>query len=222
MLLEVTIRRNFGERYFQAATAVSITVLLAVLPMFLTGATSSFGGHISMSDFLERFLTWYIYLVVFMYYASLRQDEIKRLPGVFDFARFSLSKGIIHPRFRNFVFNGQRLDERTIATVVEPAFFFFIGLFLMLIGQPIGYVLLISSLFYSFSYVADYHAGDNYLMDKIDEQICNEELVKTFVDDAEPAHSRGFNFYGRRPADTDARRRVAEMFQTDEETVEAF
>ena len=222
MLIEIPIRRNFGERYFSFSGAVALTLLLAIVPLFLIGPMSYRFGGSSSGVLIGKFLTWYLYLAAFIYSAIQRREEIKRLPSVFDFARFSLSSGIINYRFRNFEFNGRRLDVRTIETVLEPSLFFFIGLFLWLAGQPIGFILFISSLFYSFSYAAAYHAGDNFLMDKIDERICNEELVKTFVEDNDPANSRGFNLYCRRPADPDARRRVAEMFMEADETVEAF
>jgi hypothetical protein len=58
-------------------------------------------------------------------------------------------------------------------------------------------------------------------MDKIDEMICNEELVKAFVEGRSPDETRGLNYYGRRPADPEARRRIAETF-IEEETVVAL
>ncbi len=222
MLLEVPIRHNFGERYFKPSTAISIVVVLSVIPLFISGVLDGLYGEAGFPLFVRKFLTWYIYIVVFMHSASQRQEEIKRLPSVFDFAHFSLSTGVIHRWFREFEFNGRRFDIRTIETVLEPGVFFFIGLILMFSGQPVGYVLLISSIFYSFSYAAAYHDGDNFLMDKIDEHICNEELVRTFVEGTDSAHSRGFSFYGRRPANPDARRHIAAMFMDNAETVEAF
>jgi hypothetical protein len=89
-------------------------------------------------------------------------------------------------------------------------------------GQPIGWLLMLCSIIYSLSYRAAYNQGDNFIMDRIDEQICNEESVKSFVDDDSEGGGRGFNFRGRRPANPDARRRVAEMFMEEEEIVEAL
>lgn len=222
MLIEVLIRRNFGERYFSASGAVVLTVVLTLVPIFLIAPIRYQTGGSELSILFGKFLTWYLYLVAFMYSAAQRQDEVKRLPSVLDFARFTLSTGIIHDRFWNFEFNGKRFNKRQIETLLEPGLFFFIGILLGLAGQPIGYVLVISSLFYAFSYAAAYHDGDNFLMDKIDERICNEELVRTFVEETDTAQSRGFNFYGRRPADPEARRKVAELFMEDDEAVEAY
>ncbi|UFH54804.1 hypothetical protein [Spirosoma sp. KNUC1025] len=222
MIIEVLIRRNQGERYFSASGAVTLTVLLTIAPIVLIEPMRYRFGGTTVSVFFSTFLTWYLYLVAFMYYAAQRHEEVKRLPNVFDFARFTKSTGIIHHWFRNFKFNGRGFDTREIETLLEPGLFFFTGLIMWFSGQPIGFVLLVSSLFYGFSYSAAYHIGDNLLMDKIDEQICNEELVRTFVEDTDPANSRGFAFYGRRPADPDARRRVADMFMAEDEIVEAF
>lgn len=228
MLIETLIRRNMGERYFSFSGAIFLCVILGLYPILKASGInwmSRYGYYRDEFDFLKfigHYLTWYAYLALFLYMATVRHAEIQRLPGVFDFARFTLSTGIIHPLFRNFQWQGRRFDIRTIETLIEPGAFFFIGLFLWLSAQPIGLVLVISSIFYAFSYRAAYHAGDNFIMDKIDERICNEELVKTFMDDDNDPIARGFHFYGRRPADPNARRQVAEMFMRDEETAEVL
>ncbi|MBO0950587.1 hypothetical protein [Fibrella forsythiae] len=222
MLLEVPIRRNFGERYFKFSTAVIITVILALTPISWIEGTRRFYGGSNGSAFLGSYLTWYAYLAYFFYCALQRREEIKRLPGVFDFARFSLSTGLINRFFYEFEINGRRFSVRTIETVLEPSLFFIAGMVLWFSTQPIGFVLLICSIFYSFSYIAAYTEGDNFLMDKIDERICNEELVNAFINDTSPEESRGFNFYGRRPADPDARRQMANLFVADDEIVEAM
>lgn len=222
MLLEIPIRRNFGERYFSFMGVIVLAILLAIVPIFLVVPMSYRYGGSNTGVFFSKFLTWYLYLIVFVYSANQRHGEIKHLPSVFDFARFSLSTGLIDVRFLNFEFQGKRLSVRTIETVLEPGLFFFIGLVLWFLGQPIGFVLFASSIFYSLSYVAAYYQGDHFIMDKIDEQICNEELVKSFVEDTDPSDTRGFNFYGRKPADPEARRRVADLFTEEEETVVAL
>ena len=179
-------------------------------------------GGSSFLNFWSMFLTWYAYLAGFLYMAIQRREEIKRLPSVFDFARFSLSTGLIHPQFQAVEWYGKRLSVRTIETVVEPGFFGSIGFVLWMAGQPIGLILLISSIFYSFSYVAAYHQGDNFVMDHIDKLIVTEEMAKAFIEGRGAEDTRGFSFIGRRPTDPDARRKLAELFMEDEETVEAY
>lgn len=227
LLLEVFIRRNFGERYFSLSSAITIAVLLGLYPLIKTVGFSLFRRYgyydhgFSFGSFLLHYATWYGFLAGFLLMAVRRNDEIKRLPSVYDFARFSLSAGQLHPRFLTFKIGDRPLALRTIETLIEPAFFFFIGLGLWLFGQGIGVVLVLCSIIYSFSYQAAYYQGDNFVMDKIDEMICNEELVKSFVEGRDPSETRGFNFQGRRPADPETRRRVAETF-IEEETVVAL
>ncbi|GAB4002090.1 hypothetical protein GCM10028807_59940 [Spirosoma daeguense] len=222
MLIETLIRRDMGERYFSFSGAMTLAALLGMLPLFMMKGLGRLYGEMTTVRFLVTYTSWYLYLAVFVYMAIQRRDEIKRLPGIFNFARFTLSTGIIHQWFWDVEWNGKRLDRRTIETLLEPGVFFCSGMILWFSGQPIGFVLVISSIFYSFSYRAAYHEGDNYIMDKIDERICNEELVNTFMDKNDNATARGFHFYGRRPADPEDRRRVAEMFMEDEETVEVM
>jgi hypothetical protein len=225
LLLEVFIRKNFGERYFSFMSAITVTILLSIFPFVSAGISQmlSFGGYgrsFDLGDVFQHYFTWYLFLIAFMYKCMERNDEVKRLPSVFDFARFSLSTGERHPRILDFKWKGKRLDIREIETLVEPGLFFFIGLFLMLIGQSVGTLLLISSIFYSLSYVAAYMIGDNFIMDRIDEMICNEELVNSFVEDKDSSETRGFSTYGRKPADPETRRRLADAFVEDfEETV---
>lgn len=228
LLLEVFIRRNFGERYFSFSGSVFLTVLLSLYPLMKVGGLSLFRaaygyyGSVSFGSFMGHYATWYGFVVAFMVMADRRNEEIKRLPSVYDFARFSLSGGQFHPRFLQFEIGNRRFSTRTIETLIEPAFFFLIGVVVWLLGQGIGLVFILCSIFYSFSYQAAYYQGDQFVMDKIDEMICNEELVKSFVEGRDPSETRGFNFQGRRPTDPETRRRVVETFTENEDMVVAL
>ena len=221
LLLEVYIRKNPGERYFSFSSAISILVLLALFPYWLA-KSANFYGHVTAESVVFKNLAWYVYLSGFLVMALKRRNEVKRLPSVFDFERFSLSSGIVNKQFYNFDFNGKRPNIRTIETILEPGLFLLIGIFLAFFGQTLGYLLMVCSIIYSLSYVAAYHIGDNFIMDKIDEMICNEEMVASFVDGRDPGETRGFNAYGRKPTDPDLRRRVANAFLGDDEPMEVF
>ena len=150
-----------------------------------------------------------------------RREEIKHLPSVYDFGRFSLSTGQIHPDLRQLFLIGKSVDLRTFETLIEPGLFAFIGFVLWGAAQPIGGIIFISSIFYSLSYMAAYRQGDHFIMDKIDEMICNEEMVHSFVEGRDASETRGVNFYGRRPADPDTRRKLVDNFM-EEDVVEAL
>ncbi|MVM34458.1 hypothetical protein GO755_30790 [Spirosoma sp. HMF4905] len=215
LLLEVFIRKNFGERYYSFSGAMTILVILAFLPLYFIDSAGRLHGS-GIMGFLRYFLSWYIFLVGFFLMAVQRRKEIKLLPSVYDFARFSLSTGNIHHQFYETNFMGKPANVRTIETVLEPGFFLIIGIIHWMFGQPLGLLLVICSIFYSLSYRAAYYQGDQFVMDKIDEMICNEELVNAFLEGRTSDETRGFNFYGHRPADPEVRRRVADTFIEDE------
>ncbi|MVM32419.1 hypothetical protein GO755_20400 [Spirosoma sp. HMF4905] len=224
LLLEVFIRRNFGERYFSFSGAITILAILIILPFYWEFGWAVFderffryiNHHINWGNFLGHYFTWYLFLAGFLYMSLKREAEVSRLPSVYDFKRFSLSTGLIHPRFYDLKLNGKYPSERTISIWLEPGLFFGIGFLLWVLDQELGSLLIICSIIYSLSYSASYHQGDNFVMDKIDEMICNEELVKAFVHDRNSDETRGFSFQGRRPADPETRRKVAETFVEDD------
>lgn len=224
LFLEVFLRTQFGERYFSFSGALFITLVMAAIPILYNETDNflkQFTGGTSMMDFIWLFTTWYAYLAGFLYMSLQRYEELKRYPSVFDFGRFSLSAGHIHPLFRKIRIGNRTADTRIIETTLEPALFAILGLFLILMRQPIGVVLLLCSIIYSISYVAAYHQGDHFIMDKIDEMICNEEMVNSFVEGRDASQTRGVSFYGRRPVDPDTRRKLVTTF-IDDDTVEAL
>ena len=67
--------------------------------------------------------------------------------------------------------------------------------------------------------MAAYTIGDHFIMDKIDEMICNEEMVNSFVEGRDSSETRGFSTYGRKPTDPETRRRLADAFMEDTEEI---
>lgn len=222
LLLEVFIRKNFGERYFSFSSAVIITVVLAFVPMVIAVKSYVFQGEHGTLLFLSTYLTWYIFLAGFMYMCVKRRNEIRRLPSVFDFARYSKSTGIIDPRFYAIKVQGRVPSVREIATRLEPGFFFAIGICLSVLGQAVGGLLVQCSILYALSYRASYYQADQQIIDAIDRFIVNEEWASSFVDGLDPSKTRGFSAIGRRPADREHRQRIADAFMEKEEIVEAF
>lgn len=226
LLLEVFVRKNFGERYFSFSTAMIAAFVLFWIPFFsFAAATSIFRSQGWIESkfliFILFYLTWYVGLAAFVYMCIKRRNEIKHLPSVFDFARFSLSAGTIHPEFYKISIQGKRFNVRQIETMIEPAFFFLIGLTLFLMGQFVGNLIMFCAVCYSISYFATYWQGDNFIMDKIDEMILNEEYVNAFVDGMDPDDTRGVRYYGRAPVDPEVRRQMVDSIIVDTDFVEA-
>lgn len=186
------------------------------------GEQNESGGNSNFVHVITTNVTWYLFLVAFFFAALKRRKEIERLPSVFDFARFSLSTGLPLPAMFKVKLGKGETDIRIVSTIVEPAGFLIIGFILFLLHQLVGNLLMICSVIYSLSYFAAYHIGDNYIMDKIDEIICNEELKDSLVEGREPTDNRGFNFEPRMPNDPEFKRKVYDSFFEEDESSEAF
>lgn len=223
LMLEVFIRKNFGERYFSLATGITIGAILAFIPVvfqktrfFFTKRSfgNTYGGE---SSFWADYATWYIFIAAFAYCVYLRWKEIKRTPSVFNLGRFSVSMGDINHHFFQIALLGKKATYRQIEIYYEPGLFFLAGCFLKLLDQPLGLLLIISSVFYSISYAAAYKNGDDFVLDKIDEMILNENLHDAFVGEGSTSNTRGFRWYGDRPNSKEEREKVYEAIFHDEE-----
>jgi hypothetical protein len=229
MMLEVFIRRNFGERYFKLPVALFFAVLIYFLPAlihFIELLLFDMSGGYD-DEFLERpmqikksginpYLTWYIYIAAFIGFSILRYREVRRNPSVFDFARYSLYGGDINPIFYKVKILGKTPSVRTVETYLEPLPFLLLGVLLWLLGQKLGILLTVFSLFYSFSYMAAYYAGDNFVMDKIDQKIISEELSATFLRGEHENEKRGFRFLGDIPESEETRRKILPLLADEE------
>jgi hypothetical protein len=245
MLIEVFTRKNFGERYFSLSSAFILTLMLACAPVAISHITSgwgssematenysyddSFGDVVQQTQTIEPatqggifpdYIGWYLYLAVFLGFCIKHYIDNRRSPSAFNFNRFTLSSGVVHPFFRNINIGGLSPDIRFFECYLEPAIFLGAGILLALIGQTLGWLLIVSSFFYSMSYITAYISGDNFVMDKIDEIICNEELEKAFVEDGDLDETKGFQFRGSKP-NTEAMRRQILPLMTEETVVEA-
>lgn len=220
LLFEVFIRKNFGIRYLNYASALTAFCLFALLPLVADNIKDAFfqlryfRNSSAQDGFWLRYATWYAFLGVFAYFAYKRIGEIKHQPSVFDFAKVSNYPGDIDPRF--WTLWNRKWNIRQIETFVEPMLFLVPGLVLYyILGQNVGMLLIIVSGIYSLSYMAAYHKGDNYIMDMIDKMIRNSENGKAFLDDKEENH-RGVRTYMRKPIDPTLRRKVAMAFSAGE------
>lgn len=233
LLIEVFLRKNFGERYFATASVISVATLMIAFALFWTKIFPRIGGFSSYAEysayekskdawFRWEFATWYIFIVAFIYVSYQRRKEVKRNPSVFDFARFSLYTGDIHPKFWNLKVFGKKPTARQIETLYEPLLPFVIGVILWLIEQKLGIVLVVSSICYSLSYVQAYRQGDHFVMDKIDEMIMNEEMQSAFIEDESSNNTRGVRFYAERPRSKADREKLREAIVVDDNSETVF
>lgn len=212
LILEVFLRKNFGVRYFTLSSAVTVCVFLVSFPILLNWQAFAM-GYVDMWTFFKSFGLWYAFTALFAFASMQRYDEVKRNPSVFDFAKYSRYSGDINPIFTTF---SSEPNVRKIETLYEPAPFFFVGVFFAVIGQPLGYLLIFSSIIYSICQFASYDNGDNFVMDLIDDMILQERFEKNFMDDADPANNYGVGFKGRKPVNRDLRKRLLRPLSEDE------
>lgn len=217
ILIENISRSNLGERYFNFGTTLLVIIILGFLPFLMATGFYLFASspyyHQLPPDFYVRHATWYIYLGILLICSIKRKNEIKRLPSVFDFGRFSLSTGRIHPLILNLKWRGKPINLRVIETLVEPGIFFIAGFVLWNFGQNVGMLLMISSFFYSLSYYGAYYQGDQLIMDRIDEILCKQYLGDLVQEGREPENSRGFRLYGKFPEDPEKLKLLVESFE---------
>jgi len=240
MLIEVFIRKDFGERYFRLPNAVGTFVFFALWPLIWnaielyiryairsafphSGIMSGEGG--SILDWLG----WYAYLFAFLALSIRHHQAQKRAPSVFDFKKYSLDSGCLNGTalhlwkdeaiggrikgvFRRIA--GREVDTRAFECWIEPSSFFVAGLLLALIGQNLGWLLMLSAVVYALSYRRSYNWGDNHVMDKIDEMIMNKAFRNAFLDDSEML---GYRPLGRKPDDPEKRKELLDYMLGDEE-----
>jgi hypothetical protein len=225
--LETFIRKNFGERYYRLSSVITVAVILLSIPLLLHGFHSAAGAvddDLDMTtnltqapSYYKPYYGWFAFVGLFLIFGLIRIQEIRRNPSVYDFARFSLYSGDINPFFAKMKIGNNTVSTRLVETVLEPLGFLILGVLLYFVGQKLGILLIVSSIFYSLSYVAAYDNGDNFVMDKIDEIICNEELKKAFVDRADDSQTRGFRYVGNIPQDKAHREKVFPFMTEDDE-----
>lgn len=221
LLIEVFTRKQFGQRYFSQTSVVILALIMLYLPFFFTGNFDFVHPKRNYGEgsFMGSYATWFIYTGAFFILSYLHLTEIEKHGSVFEGKRFSLSTGNLHPIFHKIkIFESERMKE----IIVEPAVFFILGFILWKFDQNIGMVLMICSVIYSLSYVAAYNGGDNFIMDKLDQMIFNEELEKVFMHDTEPEKARGVKMFSDKPTAQDLRQKIYEVVSENEETAVAI
>lgn len=204
LVIEVFIRKNMGDRYFTPMSAITVGILLFYVPWIMPGR--SYPGN--MSSIIMDNPLWYLFIAVFAFFSFLRYKEIMRKPGTYDFNRFSKSDGEILP-----IFKRTKFTMRQIEIYLEPLSVLLLGLLLAAIGQKIpGLVFTFCAIVYSVSKMGDYRVGDNFIKDKIDILLNNEDLRNDFLGKGKTQSEHGFKFRGPIPSDPEIRQQLYNSF----------
>ncbi|HTN46357.1 MAG TPA: hypothetical protein VL098_08430 [Flavipsychrobacter sp.] len=201
LILEVFYRRNMGERYFTLASAITVALILFFLPRLSPSTAFMDTGTLILNNKL-----WYLFLAAFCYFSFLRYREVKRNPSVFDLASYTKKDGELLP-----IFWKTKFDIRQLEIYIEPLPALVLGFLLLLVQQyMLGLLFTVCALIYSISKAAQYMQGDHFVMDKIDERLCNEDLRDTFLHNKKPKY--GFKFRHEIPEDLGMRADLYDSF----------
>lgn len=222
LIVEVFLRSHMGRRHFSMVSAILAFALLIVIPVVVArmGSMGYYGGG-GFGYILGKNATWYAFALAFLGFSFYRRKEIGSKTSEYDYGHFSLSSGESLPLFDRLENYGLKVNPRRTAIFYEPAVFLIAGLLLAVMGQAVGLLLMFCGLCYSWNNVLAYRRGDDFILDKIDEAICKEELAANFLGEKKASQSRGFNFYGFRPGNPDLRRKIVDSF-SDDDAVEAY
>lgn len=217
LLLEVHVRSRFGHRYFSLFNAICTTIILTVLP-FMYMRTNPEKG---LSDFLLNFVTWYIFVAIFVIRSWVHYFKVRKKPGEFDLQKHSKFNGDYHPGFYLLEDYGLPVNSRTISIYYEPAIFLIIAIVLITFSQPIGWLLFVASIIYSLGYMGSFAIAEDHLANVIDDMIFAEGLNHTLKTGRKPRVDQGFEMFNW-PANPEMGRQVAESLRVQTEVLDAY
>jgi hypothetical protein len=211
-VLDVFLRKNMGERYFTLFKSILIFAALWFIPV---GIESLYRTEMVSST------SYYVFIILYAIMAGVRYLEIRREPSVFDFAKFSLSRGIPHPFFLRIKLFGKPLSQRSIEVYAEPLLCFIIGVILVLIQEaPVGALIILCSISYFMCNMISAIHGDHFIMDKIDEILLNQDLNETFIQGKEVS-PRQVPFFSKKPSTEDLRKNFIDHLNNNDDDDDA-
>lgn len=203
LILEVFLRKNMGQRYFTLASAMTVFLILFFIPWTIPAYS-----FMPAWDIIKENKLWYLFVLAFSYFSFLRYKEVRRNPSVFDFGRYSKSDGDLLPLFKKTKFNIRQTE-----IFIEPLPVLILGLLLLFLQQYLlGLLFSVCAIIYSLSKAAQYRNGDHFIMDTIDELLCNEDLRNDFLHQGAEQSEHGFKFRHHIPTDDDKRENLYNSF----------
>ncbi|MBS1778043.1 MAG: hypothetical protein JST70_01885 [Bacteroidetes bacterium] len=213
--IEVITRKDFGDRYFNILLSILIGVFFIAAPLFLC---RGFGSP--NTELISKYFgTWYVYTALYLYSVYQRYREVLALPSIWDVPMFTWSEGKPIPALLKIKIGNDYPTTKTMSLLIEPGIFFIAGVILTFMKQPIGLIFIICALIYSLGYMASYYLATDFMKDKGDEIICNEELSEFFLNGKHT--EKGFDYDGPVPKDPKMRERMLrEMLGGDAEDID--
>lgn len=200
LLLEVFIREDFGCRYVRQSSVWTLGILLIVFPYYKPIMVSLFHSYSVPILPPTNYYAWEMFALLFLWVGVKRARQADFNKNSYQI--FSKNRGkptgfyasTILPMFTIRKENKIRYQE----IFIEPLVFLLPGILLFFLGQKLGILLIVCSVISSIAAKAAWDAGDNFVMDKIDELICNEYFQKDFLE-GKADNGIDFTFRGHVP-----------------------
>lgn len=177
-IVEVFLRRKFGERYITLAQSISLFFVLNISGLWLANIFNLGGGAI---------LTLFLFSFAFLGFSIFHRIEISKYGTTYDFKRFSLSDGEIAPFWWNKVIGkeilGIKISNYHVQTLLEPAVPVIVGIVLLPLGftRPVGLLLFICGIIFGIRNFSKAQQGRNWVLDNIDKKITSEMKYDVFI-----------------------------------------
>ncbi|WP_303316851.1 hypothetical protein Q4Q34_08585 [Flavivirga abyssicola] len=213
-IVEVFLRKRFGERYITLAQSIGIFIAFIVLYSF---ADDIYGGVLDSSFTL-------IFAFIFLGMSIYHRLEIRKYGTTYEFKRFSYSDGEIFPFWKNIIgkkIAGFKITRYHIHVLFEPAIPFFVG-FLFMTTNPftglIGQIIFLCSIIYGIRNFHKAQQGRNWVLDNIDKKITSEMKYDVFIGRKPKQETKGVYLPIELPEDENVRKALYDIVDDSFET----
>lgn len=210
-IIEVFMRRQFGERYFTLFTGLSIFTLMMIIWYSLAKYWDA-GTEIS----------WGLFAFIYLGQSIRHRLEIKKFGSTYDFDRYSISEGYYHEFWNKIIGNeyyGIKITHYRFYVYLEPLLPFLVGLFFFAnpFTRIVGTLIMISSLFFCLRHFAKTHTARNHILDDIDDMICQQHHEDVLLEQLPAEETKGLWFPMELPQDRDLRQKLSDYMKRDYE-----
>ncbi|MEM9884373.1 MAG: hypothetical protein AAF849_00660 [Bacteroidota bacterium] len=234
-IVEVFMRRKFGERYITLAQSIGIFFVVSIFfPLIYSWFVLAIGEiarQLGERSFPERpsgisFLLLFIFMLAFLVMSIYHRLEIKRYGTTYDFKRFSLSDGEIHPLWWNLIGKeifGFKISHYTVRVLLEPLVPIALGFLLSFIPgiNLVGTLLLICGISFMARNFNKAQMGRDWVLDNIDKKISNDMKYDVFIGRKSKKDTKGIYLPIELPESEETRKSlyniVEDTFTTDNE-----
>ena len=234
-IVEVFMRRKFGERYITLAQSIGIFIVVSIFfPLFYAWYIEFVSGIAAMMG--ERgirarpsgisFVVLFLFMLAFLGMSIYHRLEIKRYGTTYDFKRFSLSDGEIHPLWWKVIGReilGFKISQYTVRVLLEPLVPTVLGFIMSFIPgvNLVGVLLLVCGLSFMARNFNKAQMGRDWVLDNIDKKISNEMKYDVFIGRKPKKDTKGIYLPIELPESEETRKSlyniVDDSFTTDNE-----